>query len=298
MTLSKQLLTTLCAAASVATLSACGSSSKTTGSGGGHPGAAQVQLGGSASSSGPVRIQAGGSLLINGHGPVDTIIAVDRTTLLHADPPLANAYKSTGLQAAAPTVQRGGLLSIVVFGRIASKALNIYTIPIPTLSQEGPAVRDDTAQTAAVAAALDVATGLKDPSTPTAAEALSQITHPEGSDIGAMIGDAIKQMSQSDSSIRNVVVLTDGYALRDAQPPLWTVLAHHGAQAGGAQIVQNAAVPAGTRAITLLWVAGLGTTSGKVDPGPMRIGELQTAYSLACRHLPVRECSASPEIYA
>lgn len=75
--------------------------------------------------------------------PVDTVIAIDLTTLTHGDPSLALAYTSTALQAAARTIQRGGLLALEASGASRGKAVNIYATQVPTLAEAGPAARDN-----------------------------------------------------------------------------------------------------------------------------------------------------------
>ena len=135
-------------------------------------------------------------------------------------------------------------------------------------SQVGDAAdRDDNAQTATLDAVLNVAVGVTPPPNKQAANALAQVTKIEGSDIGAMIGQAITSLGGDPSPTRDIVVETDGWTIRQAQPPLSAqVLAERGPVGAANQIVSNAAVPAGTRPVSLLEIEGLGSTAGSQRP--------------------------------
>jgi hypothetical protein len=221
---------------------------------------------------------------------------IDRTTLLRGDQKLlALAYKDTALQMAAPTIARGGLLSVQVFGRVAAQALNIYTVEIPTLASVGPAARDDAGQDATLAAALDVAVGLTKPRGSVAATALAQVTQSEGSDIGGAVGWGIDQLATDSSPVRDVLVETDGWITEPGQPPLYQVLAKRGPSGAASVILGDANVQRDTRSVTLLRMAGLASTSGYAGPGPQAVARLQTAWTLACQRLPVKECDISAQ---
>ena len=73
-----------------------------------------------------------------GDQPVSTEILIDRSAVLplgceSSDSTIAQAYKQVALQAAAPTIARGGELQVSVFGRVAEHALPLYTAQIPSL---------------------------------------------------------------------------------------------------------------------------------------------------------------------
>jgi hypothetical protein len=227
---------------------------------------------------------------VPGDQPVSTEILIDRTALLQGDSTLAQLYKQVALQAAAPTISRGGELQVSVFGRVAAHALPLYTAQIPSLSQVGDAGRDDNAQTAALDAVLNVAVGLAPPPNKKAADALAEVTKVEGSDIGTMIGQAITSLGGDSSPTRDIVVETDGWIIRQAQPPLSQVLAQRGPAGAAKQIVSNAAVPANTRPVSLLEIEGLGSTAGFNGPGANTNQQLDQAYQQACARLPVQAC--------
>jgi hypothetical protein len=227
---------------------------------------------------------------VPGDQPVSTEILIDRTALLRGDSTLARLYKQVALQAAAPTIARGGNLRVRVFGRVAAHALVLYTAQIPALAEVGDAGRDDRTQTAALEGVLDVAVGVVPAPNKTVADAIAQVTKVEGSDIGAMIGRAIIGLGDDRSPTRNIVVVTDGWIMREAQPLLSHVLARRGAGAAAEQIVANAAVSAGTRPISLLMIAGLGLTAGFDGPGAKTNQQLDEAYQQACARLPVQTC--------
>ncbi|MGO9955027.1 MAG: hypothetical protein ACLP50_03470 [Solirubrobacteraceae bacterium] len=229
---------------------------------------------------------------VPGDQPVSTEILIDRTTLLNdgGDHNLAQTYKEAALQAAAPTIARGGELSVSVFGRVASHAAPLYTAQIPSLAQVGDAARDDSAQTAELSAVLNIAVGLTPPPNKQVADALADVMRLEGSDIGGMIGQGITSLAGDSSPTRNIVLETDGWIVRQSQPPLWKILAQHGPAGAAGLIVRNADVPAGTRPVSLLEIVGLGSTAGLPEPGAVTVEQLDQAYQQACTRLPVQSC--------
>jgi hypothetical protein len=239
-----------------------------------------------------VTITNTGIVNVPGDGPVSTDILIDRTAVL-GNQTLAEAYKETALQAAAPTIARGGELNVSVFGRLAGRSLPVYTVQIPTLAQAGDAARNNAAQTSALTAALNVAVGLTPPPSAAAAAELGQVTKVEGSDIGAAAGEAITGLANDPSPTRDIVLETDGWIVRQAQAPLSQVLAHNGPTGAAALIVKNANLPAGTRPVSLLEIEGLGSTAGHNDPGAQTIQNLDQAYQLACGRLPVQNCEVA-----
>lgn len=176
----------------------------------------------------PENITVGGSLCTRSGKPVSTVIMIDRTTLIHGDRLLALGYRETALQTYVPTISNGATLSVQVFGRIASHAMNLYTVQIPTLAQAAPEARDDAAQTTALSRVLDIALGLAPAPNATVTQALDAVTIREGSDIGGAVSQAINDLGSDPSPIRNVLVLTDGWIIEQAQPPLDRVLAGRG----------------------------------------------------------------------
>jgi hypothetical protein len=270
-------------------LAACGSSSATTSTpppispGSPHP----------ASATGPVKIGIDGTVTVSGDGPVSTLILIDRTTLDHQDPALADSYRTTALNMAVPTITRGGTLSVEVFGRVAAHAVSLYTTHIPTLKEEGPGARDDAGERAILTAALNVALGITPPLTKIAAQELYDVNHPFGSDLGGAVSLAITSLETDSAPIRNALILTDGFIVEQAQPPLARVLADHGVRGAAALIRSDLSIPAGTRPITMLRIAGLASTSGQIDPGAKTVNHLAQAWALATRHIPAREIAIS-----
>jgi hypothetical protein len=122
------------------------------------------------------------------------------------------------------------------------------------------------------------------------AKAIARVTKVQGSDIGAMIGQAIIGLGDDRSPTRNIVAATDGWIMREAEPPLSHVLTHRGPAAAAKLIVANAAVPVGTRPVSLLQIAGLGLTAGLDGPGAKTNQQLDQAYQQACARLPVKTC--------
>lgn len=275
-------------------LSACGStsSSVTSASGPISPKAGRSFI--SLSGSGPVSVGLGG-VTVAGDSPVSIVILIDRTTLMHSDPVLANGYLQTALRMAEPTIARGGRLSVQVFGRVADHALNLYTVSIPSLSNAGPAARDDAGQTAALTKVLEIALGLRKAPTRTAAQALTDVTSVPGSDIAGAVRQGITDLATDSAPVRNVLVLTDGWIIEQGQHQLTSVLHAHGVRAATRMIVSDAQIPQSTRPVTMLRVAGLASTSGLIDPSAETVQQLAAAWSGACVHMPAKECSVSPQ---
>lgn len=246
--------------------------------------------GGSSSTDSAIPTASGSNFSVPGDKPVSTQILIDRTPLLDGDSTLARSYKQAALQAATPTIKRGGQLKISVFGRVAAHALTLYTTNVPSLKQAGDAARDDAAQLAALSQALDIAVGLTPPPSQQIRAALRSVTPTAGSDPGAAIGQAISDLNHDPSPTRNVILETDGWIVRQHQPTLSHVLAKHGPRAAADVIVNNAAVPAGTRAVSLLQIQGLGSTAGIIGPDAQTMQNLNQAYQKACTNLPVHTC--------
>jgi hypothetical protein len=264
-------------------LAACGGSSSPSASGPKGPATVTVAAG-------------GGQISVPGDGPVSTLIMIDRTALAGDDRALAIAYKNAALQTAAPTIARGGQLSLRVFGRVSGHALSVYSIKIPTPADVGPAARDDAGQTATLAAALDVAVGLAEPQNDVAAQALARVTDGSGSDIGRVVGQTINQMSGDPASVRVALVETDGWIEQAGQPTLKQTLAQRSPKVAAAQIVRTArAEQHGSRRISLLRMVGLGYTAGKPDPDSGLLDELDATWQDTCEQLAVDQCDISSQ---
>lgn len=244
----------------------------------------------SGNSPGPKVTITNSGISVPGDQPVSTEILIDRTALLASNWTLAQSYKQAAMRAAAPTIARGGNLQVVVFGRVASHALPLYTAQIPSLAQAGDAARNDAAQTAALNSALNIAVGLAPAPNQQVAGALAQVTKLEGSDIGAVLGQAITGFAGDPSPTRDIVLETDGWIARQAQPPLWQVIGQRGAAGAASLILGNAGVPRGTRPVSLVEIEGLGSTAGYNDPGAQTVQQLDQGYQRACADLPVQTC--------
>lgn len=244
----------------------------------------------------PVRIPLAGPISVAGNGPVSTVIMIDRTTLIAGDRPLALSYRQAALDTAAPTIQRGGSLSVVVFGRVAAQDLPLYSVEIPTLSQAGPASRNDAGQAAALTHVLDIALGLARAPNVTDQRKLASITRHEGSDIGGAVAQAITTLSSDPTAVRDALVLTDGEIIQQAQPQLMHVLSKHGPSQAAQQILSDIPLPRRSRTITLLQIAGLAANSSASDPGVKTVRALERSWQLACDRLPVRQCDATAQL--
>lgn len=243
----------------------------------------------------PVTVNGSGGLEVPGDGPVTTRIVIDRTAIAKGSRLLAEGYRSAALQTAQPTIQRGGNLTVEVFGRVSRYAVTVYQVPIPTLAEVGPAARDDQGETAKLDAVLSAAVGLAEAPTPRAEAALRGVTDGNGSDIGRMVGQSIASVADGPADARIVFVATDGWIHEDGQPTLARELAAGGSRAGARMIVDQAGAPETRGPVSMLRMVGLGSTSGRRDPDSAKVDPLVRAWATACRRLPVATCQISPQ---
>jgi hypothetical protein len=231
--------------------------------------------------SGPPRVEPGGVVEVPGDGPVDTLIAIDETALVEDDGRLGQDDRAASLAAAEPTITRGGTVSVVVFGRVGGKAVNLYTQPIKTRGQLGKAARDDDGQRAALAAALDVAVGLKPP--PDDAKArLKDVVDGPGTDLARVVRDALTGLSGDIPA--TVFIATDGL-VDQPELKLARVLKVKDPRAAGDELAKRITPPYGSRKRSLLWIRGLGSTAGRPAPGGAALDELVEAWRVACRRI-------------
>jgi hypothetical protein len=220
--------------------------------------------------------------------PVDIAVAIDRTAILHGDQALAQAYRAAVLTAVEPTITRGGRLSIRLFGKVGAHSLDIRSETVPTLREEGVAVRGpgETDRREAVAAALDVALGLTEP-TPDIRRSLEAVTPGSGSDIARVVGQELEAAASGTAPESVVLVLTDG-VVNDGE----IVVSGEPAEVGLA-IAKQAGVPEDTERVSRLRVAGIGLTSGGEAPDADRVEHLVASWKAACDALPAERCEIS-----
>jgi hypothetical protein len=235
---------------------------------------------------------------VPGSGPVDTEIFIDRTTLLSRDGPLASGYLQTALAEAEPTIARGGQISLALFGHVAAHAVNLYTVTVPTLAQEGAAARDNAGETAALQNALEIGLGLSPAPTPLVRQSIAAVTARPGSDVAGAVAQAADDLSGVPSGTATVaLVLTDGWNIRQGEPTLASLMLRSGVASGTRQITANAAseLAPGTPKVGWLRVAGLASTAGYAESGAKTVQRLTDAWRKACPALPATNCSVTAQ---
>lgn len=229
---------------------------------------------------------------IEGDGPVDVNVAIDRTAVLKGSPALATRYKQAIQNAAELAITRGGVLRVVAFGRVAAEAVPVYErTDIPTLKDAGAAGRDDQALRDELAQQLDVALGLA-PANQVAKAELERITARSGSDIARAVSRTIDAAVADPAAEKIVLVLTDGFV---NQPGLKLSdlvadqLSSAEKSAVASQIVNDAR--SSSAADVQLHIRGLGQTSGAVAQDADLIDRLEEVWGKACPKL-AKSCLA------
>jgi hypothetical protein len=230
--------------------------------------------------------------LATGDKPIDTAIAIDRTAILHGDHTLAKAYKTAVLSAVEPTITRGGLLNVTLFGKVGARSLDVYTDTVPSLEQEGEAARggSEDQRRAAIGAALDVALGLVEPPDEDIRAQLKAVTPGSGSDIARVVGQQVAAVGAGHSPAQMAVILTDGLVndgdimIKRSDTP----------EDAGQAVLEQADVAAGTHRIGLLRIAGIGATSGSEPKDAAATERLVSIWQYACSHMPAQRCETSP----
>lgn len=272
-------LVALAAALSCAALAACGGSSPTAGA---TSHCAERQL--TMSSTGAV--QAGSC-------PTDTAIAVDRTAFGQG-PEVGAQVASEVLAAASATLTNGGLVSVVLYGRDADRAVTVYQGELTTAAQGNSFDRGEQDQQVESAIHATVSAAFAEPSrqAPRLRASLALLDG-SGSDIGRSLRNAIHSVARGDGNASAVVDLTDGY--------------NNTAEFSLTQVIDRESV--GTLAHRLAALAGAGEdpqigliaipTLGQVPlqyqehQQPGQTDRLVKAWSEACHQLRPRHCEIS-----
>ena len=234
-----------------------------------------------------------GAVEVVGNGPVDTLVAIDRTAIMHGRRDLALQYKLAAVAALDATIRRGGMLKIVLFGHAGGRPLNIRTEIVPSLDQLGDASRMaiDSRRRAQVTTDISVGLGLA-PCAKAACLAIRDVTSTDGSDIARSLGDQIRSVQEGNSGKKVVVLLTDGESNQGVVLDGGTLKSASARTAANA-IVHEAAVPSGTSPIALLRIAGIGKTSGRGELSPQESQRLEAIWTTSCHLLPTQRCEVS-----
>lgn len=237
-----------------------------------------------ASSTGGAVVSTGGVDLA-GDGPIDTVVAIDATAV-QGDNTMAAAYKASALAAAEPTITRGGRLQLRLFGRVSGRAMSIHDEQVPDRTVAGKDVRGagDQARRKGVADALNVALGLA-PAPAVVAEQLKRVTSAPGSDIARAVGTTINDAGAGGLA----VVITDGL-VDEGGITARSLFAGGSPAALGSSIAEIAQVDNNARA-TMLRIAGIGATGGRLDLASADAERLVEMWTSACRKLPAETCN-------
>lgn len=232
----------------------------------------------------PAISMSNGSLALPGKGPVDTTILIDRTPLAAGDKSLAQAYETSALQLLEPTITRGGIGKIEVFGRVAGHALNVITNKVPSLKEAGPAARDDEAQKQAFASALDIAVGLAQPAEQADQKALAKVTQGPGTDIARAAADAAVELTSSTADATVVGIETDGW-IDQTDFNLKQTLNNSDVKVAGDKIAAASKLKTGIKPVSFMRIGALGLTADRSDPDSPELGKLNDSWERGCKHL-------------
>jgi hypothetical protein len=145
-----------------------------------------------------------------GKCPTDTAITIDRTAFGQG-PQVGTQVASEVVGAAGATLANGGLLSVVLYGRDADRAVTVYQGSLPTAAQEDQFGRSEQTEQVETAIRAAVANAFAEPArqTPEMRQATA-LLEGEGSDIARSLREAVHAVSRGDGNATAVVDLTDG----------------------------------------------------------------------------------------
>jgi len=143
--------------------------------------------------------------------PTDTAIAIDRTSFGEGGG-VAEQIAAKAVAAGSATFTNGGLMSVVLYGRDADRAVTIFRGAVPTAAQETDQIgrSEQTEQIAnSIRSAVEMAFSTPSHQTNKMRQAMALLTG-KGSDVARSLREAIRTASSGDGNASAVVDLTDG----------------------------------------------------------------------------------------